>query len=212
MKVNAGAIPDELIESELFGAEPGAFTGATRLRIGRFEAANGGTLFLDEIGNLSLAGQTKLLRVLQSGEFERLGSSETRQRRRAHRLRDERATCAQAIARGHVPRRTSTSGSTSSSSRVPPLRERREDVLPLAERSSRRRGSEPHRRATPSAARRSLALRLAGQRARAAEPHHARDRHHAVDDSSPPKTSASAPSARRAGKCRWSARRSRSRC
>ncbi len=78
IKVNTGALPDELIESELFGAEPGAFTGSNRLRIGRFEAANGGTLFLDEIGNLSLAGQAKLLRVLQSGLFERLGSSETR--------------------------------------------------------------------------------------------------------------------------------------
>ncbi|HUR83072.1 MAG TPA: sigma 54-interacting transcriptional regulator, partial [Thermoanaerobaculia bacterium] len=66
VKVNAGAIPETLIESELFGAEPGAYTGSTRLRIGRFEAANGGTLFLDEIGNLSLSGQMKLLRVLQS--------------------------------------------------------------------------------------------------------------------------------------------------
>jgi transcriptional regulator with GAF, ATPase, and Fis domain len=99
VKVNAGAIPDELIESELFGAEPGAFTGSTRLRIGRFEAAHGGTLLLDEIGNLSAAGQMKLLRVLQSGEFERLGSSETRRV-------DVRVLCAtnadlqQSIARG----------------------------------------------------------------------------------------------------------------
>ena len=54
VKVNAGALPDELLEAELFGAEPGAFTGANKLRIGRFEAAHGGTLFLDEIGNLSL--------------------------------------------------------------------------------------------------------------------------------------------------------------
>ena len=78
VKVNAGALPDDLLEAELFGAEAGAFTGATRARIGRFEAAHGGTLFLDEIGNLSLAGQAKLLRVLQTGEFERLGSSGTR--------------------------------------------------------------------------------------------------------------------------------------
>jgi DNA-binding NtrC family response regulator len=78
VKVNAGALPDELLESELFGAEAGAFTGAVKRRVGRFEAADGGTLFLDEIGNLSPAGQAKLLRVLQSGEFERLGSSETR--------------------------------------------------------------------------------------------------------------------------------------
>ncbi|MEO8212524.1 MAG: sigma-54 dependent transcriptional regulator, partial [Myxococcales bacterium] len=78
VKVNAGALPDHLLEAELFGAEAGAFTGATKLRMGRFEAAHGGTLFLDEIGNLSPAGQAKLLRVLQTGEFERLGSSVTR--------------------------------------------------------------------------------------------------------------------------------------
>ncbi len=75
VRVNAGGLPDELLEAELFGAEAGAFTGATKLRVGRFEAAHGGTLFLDEIGNLSLMGQAKLLRVLQTGEFERLGSS-----------------------------------------------------------------------------------------------------------------------------------------
>ncbi|WP_046004711.1 sigma-54-dependent transcriptional regulator [Pseudoalteromonas rubra] len=78
IKVNAGALPQELIEAELFGAEAGAYTGANRQRIGRFEAADGGTLFLDEIGNLPLSGQMKLLRVLQTGEFERLGSVETR--------------------------------------------------------------------------------------------------------------------------------------
>jgi DNA-binding NtrC family response regulator len=78
VKVNAGALPDELLESELFGAEAGAYTGSLRRRVGRFEAADGGTLFLDEIGNLSPAGQAKLLRVVQCGEFERLGSSETR--------------------------------------------------------------------------------------------------------------------------------------
>ncbi|MFO0724455.1 MAG: sigma-54 dependent transcriptional regulator [Myxococcota bacterium] len=78
IKVNAGGLPDELLEAELFGAEPGAFTGATKLRIGRFEAAHGGTIFLDEIGNLSLAGQAKILRVLQTGDFERLGSSQAR--------------------------------------------------------------------------------------------------------------------------------------
>ena len=78
VRVNAGGLPDELLEAELFGAEAGAFTGATKLRVGRFEAAHGGTIFLDEIGNLSAAGQAKLLRVLQTGEFERLGSSATR--------------------------------------------------------------------------------------------------------------------------------------
>jgi len=131
MKVNAGAIPDELIESELFGAEPGAFTGSTRLRIGRFEAAHGGTLFLDEIGNLSAAGQMKLLRVLQTGEFERLGSSETRRV-------DVRVLCAtnadlqQAIARGTF-RQDLYFRIAVVELAVPPLRQRREDVLALAD-------------------------------------------------------------------------------
>ena len=78
IKVNCGALPADLIEAELFGAEAGAYTGANKMRVGLFEAANGGTLFLDEIGNLSYSGQTKLLRVLQTGEFQRLGSVTTR--------------------------------------------------------------------------------------------------------------------------------------
>jgi len=131
VKVNAGAIPETLIESELFGAEPGAYTGSTRLRIGRFEAAHGGTLFLDEIGNLSFSGQMKLLRVLQSGEFERLGSSETRRV-------DVRVICAtnsdlrQAIARGTF-RQDLYFRLNVIEINVPPLRERREDVIPLAQ-------------------------------------------------------------------------------
>jgi DNA-binding NtrC family response regulator len=79
--INCGAIPSELIEAELFGAEAGAFTGANRARAGRFELADGGTLFLDEIGDLPLAGQVKLLRVLETGQFEMLGSSRTRSAR-----------------------------------------------------------------------------------------------------------------------------------
>jgi DNA-binding NtrC family response regulator len=77
LKVNLGALPNDLIEAELFGTETGAFTGA-KARVGRFEAADGGTLFLDELGNLAGSGQAKLLRVLQTGEFERLGSNTTR--------------------------------------------------------------------------------------------------------------------------------------
>ena len=77
IKVNCAALPQGLIESELFGHEKGAFTGATEKRIGRFELANGGTIFLDEIGELPLELQVKLLRVLQEHEFERIGGSQT---------------------------------------------------------------------------------------------------------------------------------------
>ncbi len=76
--INCAAIPEELIESELFGVEKGAYTGAQHSRPGRFERAHGGTLFLDEVGELSPAAQVKLLRVLQEGEFERIGDSRTR--------------------------------------------------------------------------------------------------------------------------------------
>src|SRR5690606_9533173 len=77
IKVNCAALPDTLIESELFGHERGAFTGAERFKKGRFEMAEGGTLFLDEIGDLPPQTQIKLLRVLQEKEFERLGGTET---------------------------------------------------------------------------------------------------------------------------------------
>ena len=76
VRVNMGALPADLLEAELFGVEAGAYTGAQKARPGRFEAAHGGTLFLDEIGNLPLSGQVKLLRVLQTGEYQRLGSHE----------------------------------------------------------------------------------------------------------------------------------------
>jgi transcriptional regulator with PAS, ATPase and Fis domain len=75
--INCGAIPEELLESELFGHEKGAFTGAYKSRIGRFEMANGGTIFLDEIGEMSPALQVKLLRVLQEKKFERVGGTKT---------------------------------------------------------------------------------------------------------------------------------------
>src|SRR4029078_8936535 len=82
IKVSCAALPESLIESELFGYERGAFTGAQGLQKRHFERADGGTLFLDEIGDLSLATQVKLLRVLQEREFERLGGA---QRVRGHR-------------------------------------------------------------------------------------------------------------------------------
>ena len=77
--LNCGAIPADLIEAELFGADAGAYTGATKSREGKFEAADGGTLFLDEVGTLPPAGQVKLLRVLETGRFQRLGSNREQQ-------------------------------------------------------------------------------------------------------------------------------------
>jgi two-component system, NtrC family, nitrogen regulation response regulator NtrX len=77
VEVNCAAIPEELIESELFGHEKGAFTGATQLRRGKFDLANGGTLFLDEIGDMSLKTQAKILRILQEQKFERVGGTQT---------------------------------------------------------------------------------------------------------------------------------------
>ena len=77
VKLNCAALPDNLLESELFGHEKGAFTGAVSMRKGRFEQADGGTIFLDEIGEISPTFQAKLLRVLQEGEFERVGGSKT---------------------------------------------------------------------------------------------------------------------------------------
>jgi len=78
IEVNCAAIPEELIESELFGHEKGAFTGAVSRRIGKFDLADGGTLFLDEVGDMSLSAQAKVLRVLQESQFERVGGTETR--------------------------------------------------------------------------------------------------------------------------------------
>jgi len=128
--VNCGAIPSELIEAELFGAEAGAYTGAVRARVGRFELANGGTLFLDEIGNLPLAGQVKLLRVLETGQFEMLGSSRTR----SSRVRVLSATNADlaALIRSGSFREDLYYRLNVIEIALPPLTERRADILPLA--------------------------------------------------------------------------------
>lgn len=127
--VNVGALPQELIEAELFGAEAGAFTGITKRRIGRFEAADGGTLFLDELGNLSASGQAKLLRVLQTGQYERVGSSETR-RCQVRVISATNADLHQAIARGEF-REDLLYRLNVFELHVAPLTERREDILPL---------------------------------------------------------------------------------
>jgi DNA-binding NtrC family response regulator len=131
INVNCGALPGELIEAELFGAEAGAFTGATRAREGRFEAADGGTLFLDEIGNLPLPGQMKLLRVLESGEFERLGS--TRTRRVTVRVVSATNADLSALIRDGKFREDLYYRLNTIQIALPPLVERGEDVLPLAE-------------------------------------------------------------------------------
>ena len=129
-KVNLGALPNELIEAELFGTEAGAFTGA-RPRSGRFEAADGGTLFLDELGTLSGSGQAKLLRVLQTGEFERLGSNVTR-RTRVRVIAATNSNLRQAIGAGSF-REDLYYRLNVIELEVPPLAERREDILPLAQ-------------------------------------------------------------------------------
>lgn len=130
IRVNVGALPMELLEAELFGAEAGAFTGAQKKRVGRFEAADGGTLFLDEIGNLPLSGQVKLLRVLQTGEFERLGSSETRQ----VKVRVISATNADLLddIRKGTFREDLYYRLNVIEIKVAPLAERTDDILPLA--------------------------------------------------------------------------------
>jgi DNA-binding NtrC family response regulator len=129
--LNCGAMPSELIEAELFGAEPGAYTGAAKAREGKFDAADGGTLFLDEIGNLPLAGQVKLLRVLETGRFERLGSN----RERRVKVRIVSATNADIAAMIHAGtfRQDLLYRLNVIELWLPALAERPDDILPLAE-------------------------------------------------------------------------------
>jgi formate hydrogenlyase transcriptional activator len=129
VRLNCAAIPFDLLESELFGHEKGAFTGAIAQKIGRFEMAHTGTLFLDEIGDIPLASQPKLLRVLQEQEFERLGSGQT------HRV-DVRVVAATHRDLGEMVRRDEFRSDLYYRLNVfpvhlPPLRERRDDVIPL---------------------------------------------------------------------------------
>jgi DNA-binding NtrC family response regulator len=124
-------LPSELIEAELFGAEAGAYTGATRARQGKFEAADGGTLFLDEIGNLSAGGQMKLLRVLETGRFEPLGSN--REHQVAVRVVSATNADLPAMIRAGTFREDLYYRLNTIEIRVPPLAEREGDILPLAE-------------------------------------------------------------------------------
>ena len=152
VKVHVAALPETLVEAELFGHEKGAFTGADETKLGRFERANGGTLFLDEIGELPPSVQVKLLRVLQTRQIERLGSSESR------------PVDVRVIAATHVNLEDAVAASTFREDLyyrlnvfpiyVPPLRERKSDIMLLADtfldQYGRKHGKQMRRISTPA--------------------------------------------------------------
>ena len=150
--MNCAAIPEELIESELFGHEKGSFTGATEKQIGKFEQADRGTIFLDEVGDMSAKTQAKVLRVLQEGEVERLGSARTIKvdvRVIAATNKDLEQEIEKGTFREDLYFRLSVVPIT-----VPPLRDRREDIPALvphfADLFSRENNRRP-KRVTPGA-------------------------------------------------------------
>ncbi|MEO8906018.1 MAG: sigma-54 dependent transcriptional regulator [Polyangiaceae bacterium] len=151
-RMNCAAVPAELIESELFGHEAGAFTGATKQRRGKFERASGGTLFLDEVGDMPLAMQAKLLRVLQEQEIERVGGSSTFKvdvRVVAATNKDLVEACTKGAFRADLFDRLNVVPLE-----LPPLRARREDIPHLAEHfmlSARKANARPGMTLTPSA-------------------------------------------------------------
>ncbi len=129
--VNCGAIPEGLIESELFGAEKGAYTGAVERRIGYFEEADGGTIFLDEIGEMPQAAQVRLLRVLESGQFTRIGSSQVRQTD-ARIIAATNKDLAKEVRGGRFREDLYYRLSTVVID-IPPLRERKDDIMQILE-------------------------------------------------------------------------------
>jgi DNA-binding NtrC family response regulator len=151
-RMNCAAVPAELIESELFGHEAGAFTGATKQRRGKFERANGGTLFLDEVGDMPLAMQSKLLRVLQEQEIERVGGSSTFKidvRVVAATNKDLVEACTKGAFRADLYDRLNVVPIE-----LPPLRARREDIPGLAEHflvAARKANARPGMGLAPSA-------------------------------------------------------------
>ena len=169
IQVNCAAIPEELIESELFGHEKGSFTGATEKQIGKFEQADRGTIFLDEVGDMSPKTQAKVLRVLQEGEVERLGSARTIKvdvRVIAATNKDLEAEIEKGTFREDLYFRLSVIPI-----RVPPLRDRREDIPLLvrhfADLFSRENNRRPPR-FTAGGAGVPAERALEGQRSRAA--------------------------------------------
>src|SRR5688572_29518983 len=131
VQVNCAAIPEELIESELFGHEKGSFTGATEKQIGKFELAHKGTIFLDEVGDMSLRTQAKVLRVLQEGEVERIGSQRTIQVD-VRVIAATNKTLEEAIEKGDF-REDLYFRLSVIPIRVPALRERPDDIVPLVQ-------------------------------------------------------------------------------
>ncbi len=175
VKVNCAALPESLLESELFGHERGAFTGAVARKEGRFELADGGTLFLDEIGEISPSTQVKLLRVLQEREFERVGGTGTLKvdvRLVAATNRDLAAEVKAGRFREDLYYRLNVVSVT-----LPPLRERKADIPALAEFFLEKYGESYGKaaaRVRAGHAQRAPQVRLAGQRARARERDRAR--------------------------------------
>ncbi len=178
VKVNCAALPTELLESELFGFERGAFTGAIQHKPGKFEFANHGTMFLDEIGDMSFPLQAKLLQVLQDGEFSRLGGKHD-----VHvDVRVIAATNQDLEQRGRrraSSARISSSASTSSAINLPPLRERREEIPILSDYFLKKYSvqyNKPYAELSQETMQPADGLRLAGQHPRAREPDQARGR------------------------------------
>ena len=191
VQVNCAAIPEELIESELFGHEKGSFTGATEKQIGKFEQADRGTIFLDEVGDMSPKTQAKVLRVLQEGEVERLGSARTIKvdvRVIAATNKDLEEEIEKGTFREDLYFRLSVIPI-----HVPPLRERRDDIPPLVRHFvdlfSRENNRRPQR-FTAGRARVPAEGALEGQHPRAAEHGRAADHHDARRGRSTSTTSA----------------------